>query len=338
MREQYILKRIMSHQNTPELSIAVPLYNEAASLEQFHTRLVTVLRTATIDTYEIIYCNDGSTDATRAIATDIAKADSNVIFLSLSRNFGKENALAAAIRHTSGKAVILIDGDGQHPIDKIPEFIAAWKKGAQVVIGERGHTDGETRSKKFFSRIFYRLFNAVTGQHLDPYATDYRLLDRAVVDAYLELPETDRINRGLIDWLGFDRAYIPIKREKRIAGHATYSFGKLTRLAVNSFVSLSSKPLYTLCYIGFFITIAAFLLGATVFVEQLILHDPLLWRFTGSAMLGILIIFFIGIVLVSQGIASIYIATIYNQVKQRPLFVVDTKNSVGLKDRNGAPS
>jgi dolichol-phosphate mannosyltransferase len=147
----------------------------------------------------------------------------------------------------------------------------------------------------------------------------------------MNLQETNRITRGLIDWLGFEPNYIHFKAKTRLAGRASYSSRKLINLATNSFVSLSPKPLYLFGYLGILITLGAFLLGISVFIEQLILNDPLHWKFTGTAMLGILILFLVGIVLMSQGILSLYISHIHSQSKARPLYVVDYDKSVGIE-------
>lgn len=326
-------KSKMNDSNTPEVSIIVPLFNEAEGIAVFHESLVRVMQAAQCP-YEVVYCDDGSSDNTGDVLRGICDENPNVKLIVLSRNFGKEPALAAGLAQADGEAVILIDGDGQHPVEAIPDFIAAWKNGVQVVIGERSGNDNEAMSKKISSALFYATLATITRQPVDRRATDFRLLDRAVVNEFLKLSETDRITRGLIDWLGFTRAYVPIARKKRIAGTANYSFKKLLHLAIDSLVSLSSAPLYLFCYLGLAITGVAFLLGATVFIEQILLRDPLGWKFTGTALISILILFFVGIIILSQGVASIYIATIYNQVKRRPLYIVDQAKSIGVKPAN----
>ena len=315
----------------PLVSVAVPLYNESAGIAAFHGELHAAIKQATDNSFEIIYCDDGSLDTTATIVRDICASDRHTKLLKLSRNFGKENALSAAIATAEGQAILMLDGDGQHPIAAIPAFIDAWKKGAQVVIGLRTDNDNEGMIKRAGSWLFYSLFNRATGQKLVPGTTDYRLIDRSVQQAFLSLPETGRITRGLIDWLGFERAFIPINRPARTTGTPSYGFRQLVGLATSSFVSLSSIPLYIFGYIGLFITSVAFLLGIAVGVEQIILGDPWHWRFTGSAMLGILILFLVGIILISQGIISLYLSHTHNQTKRRPLYIVDYRGSAGLQ-------
>lgn len=319
----------MPHAALPDISIVIPLYNEAAGLKIFHAELITVLHTLG-RSFEVIYCDDGSLDKTAEIARELHGRDGRIKLVALSRNFGKEYALSAGLEAAQGKAIMMLDGDGQHPIELIPRFIEEWSKGVQVVIGVRSSNSSEGRIRRFNSRAFYRIFNRLTGQKLLPGSTDFRLVDRAVQQAFLKLHETDRITRGLIDWLGFRREYIYFDAKPRMAGDVSYSRRKLVELAANSFVSMSPVPLFMFGYLGVCITFISFVLGVVVFFEQLILNDPLRWHFTGTAMLSILLLFLVGLVLLSQGILSLYISRIHNQSKQRPLFVIDRSRSAGI--------
>ncbi len=310
-----------------QLSIVVPVYNEGAGLAVFHQSLIETLNALGHD-YEIIYCDDGSIDDSAALVQQWHQADQRVKLIKLSRNFGKESALAAGIAAASGAAIITLDGDGQHPVELLPQFVAAWQKGARVVVGIRSNRGAEPQ---LGSRLFYQLFNKLTHQKLIPGSTDYRLIDASVQQAFLELKETDRITRGLIDWLGFERTFIHFTAKPRQTGAAGYDRGKRWQLAANSFVSLTPTPLYLFGYLGVFITGGALLLGGAVFIEQLLLADPLHWKFTGTAMLGILILFLVGMVLMSQGILSLYISHMHTQSKQRPLYVVDYQGSAGIE-------
>ena len=320
----------MSNNAKSLLSIVVPVYNEATGIQAFHANLSEVMAAIVNATYEIIYVNDGSTDATVQAVEELCTGDNQVKLISLSRNFGKENALSAGIAQAKGEAVITLDGDGQHPPKIIPDFVAAWRDGAQVVIGVRDNTAAESGWKNFQSKLFYKVFNRLSEQKLIPGSTDFRLIDRSVQTAFLQLSESDRVTRGLIDWLGFKRQLIAFTPEQRQHGHATYSQRKLMILAVNSFVSLTRTPLYLFGYLGLAITSMSLVLGVSVFFEQLVLNDPLNWNFTGTAMLGILILFLVGIILLSQGILSLYISLLHNQSKQRPLYIVDYKASIGI--------
>jgi dolichol-phosphate mannosyltransferase len=316
------------------ISVIVPIYNEAPGLREFHESLVNSLEQSVNKSYEVIYCDDGSSDTSSDLIKKFRKSNDRVSLIRLTRNFGKENALTAGINIASGQAILMIDGDGQHPVELIPKFIDAWSNGASVVIGVKDSVTDEKYIKSLGSKWFYKLIRKMSGGELQANTTDFRLIDRSVQQAFISLNETNRITRGLIDWLGFEPTYIHFTAKKRIAGTATYSSGKLMKLATNSFVSLSPKPLYIFGFLGVGITLGAFILGLSVFIEQLLLGDPLNWKFTGTAMLGILILFLVGIVLLSQGILSLYISHIHSQSKGRPLYVIDYKKSDGItKDR-----
>lgn len=320
----------MSAHASVRLSVVIPVYNEALGLAAFHDSLMGVLCSLD-EVYEVVYADDGSSDNTAELVRAWHVGDERIKLVRLSRNFGKENALTAGIAAARGEAIITLDGDGQHPVELIPRFVKKWQEGAQVVVGVRTANKNAGWSRRLASRLFYKLFNALTGQKLLPGSTDYRLVDRAVRRAFLELKEPDRITRGLIDWLGFKRSLVHFKANARAAGAARYGRGRLLQLAANSFVSLSPAPLYLFGYLGIFITLGALGLGLAVMIEQLIAGDPWHWKFTGTAMLGILILFLVGIVLLSQGILSLYISHIHNQTKQRPLYVIDHKASVGIE-------
>lgn len=320
----------MSHTSHYLISIVVPIHNEESGLLKFHKSLINVLEQVVENDYEIIYCDDGSTDNTAKLVSEWNHNDPNIKLISFSRNFGKENALTAGIAASNSKAIITIDGDGQHPVELIPKFIETWRTGTQVVIGLRTGNSGASWMKNTGSQLFHKIFNIITGQKLIMGTTDFRLIDASVQEAFLNLKETDRITRGLIDWLGFKRSYIKFNAKHRESGSPSYGFNKLIGLAVNSVASLTPKPLYMFGYLGVFITLMSLLLGISVFIEQLLLGDPLGWKFTGTAMLGILLLFMTGIILMSQGILSLYISHIHNQSKGRPLYVIDYKKSVGI--------
>lgn len=323
------------NKSTSKLSIVVPIYNEAANLIEFNKDLLNEMKQLAslgINDYEIIYVDDGSSDASATIIKDLQKTNSTIKLICLSRNFGKESALAAGIAEACNDAVITIDGDGQHPVDVMPELVAKWQAGSKVVIGVRRNSGAESWVKRQNSRLFYSIFNKLASQKLTPNSTDYRLIDKQVQQEFLKLHESDRLTRGLIDWLGFSPSYVKFDVRMRSHGKATYSQTKLIGLATNSFVSLTTKPLYLFGYLGVAITSSSLILGLSIMVEQLIMGDPLNWNFTGTAMLSILILFLIGLVLISQGIMSLYISTINNQSKNRPLYIIDHQKSSGIKD------
>lgn len=317
------------------ISVVVPVYNESLGLSDFHKSLTAALKQIPAKSYEVIYCDDGSVDTTVVHIKELARHDKRVKLVALSRNFGKENALTAGIAHANGDAVLTLDGDGQHPTDLIPEFVTTWQQGAQVVVGIRTENQGEGWVKRWGSTIFHRMFNSVTGQELLAGSTDFRLIDKEVQQEFLKLHESDRITRGLIDWLGYERQYVYFKANPRQTATPGYGFRKLTKLAINSFVSLSPTPLYLFGYLGVVITGGSLLLGLSILIEQLLLGDPLGWDFTGTAMLSVLMLFLIGIVLMSQGILSLYISHMHTQTKQRPIYVINQKRSINISKDNG---
>ena len=312
-----------------KISFVIPVYNEASGIVGFNKSLEEVVGTI-VPNYEIIYINDGSRDNSVELITGLTNKNRNIKLISLSRNFGKENALSAGIHYANGDAVMMLDADGQHPVELIPEFIQSWLNGNRVVVGVRTTNSNEGFVKKTGSYLFYKSFNKMSGKKLIPGTTDFRIIDKTVSEAFKQLKDSDRVTRGLIDWLGFKTSYIKFKAKSRKTGEPGYSFNKLVKLAMNSYVGFSTTPLYFFGYLGVVISSLSFILGLVVFIEQLLAGDPLHWKFTGTAMLGILIIFLVGILLMAQGILSVYVSMIHNQAKQRPLYVIDFENSIGV--------
>lgn len=316
------------------LSVVVPMYNESEGAELFHNNLLSAVKKAAKESFEIIYVNDGSQDNTLDILTKIARGNKAIRVVSLSRNFGKEIATTAGISVAKGDATIIMDGDGQHPPTLIGDFLAKWQNGAQVVVGVRSSNQKEGFAKKWGSKLFYKLFNSSSGSELIPRSTDFRLIDEAVRIEFLRFTERNRITRGLIDWLGFRRDYITFDAPARIAGKASYNTSQLVKLAMNSFISLSLKPLFFFGWVGVIITILSLLLGTFIVVEQLILGDPMRLNFTGSATLGVFMSFMIGLVLISQSIMATYLSHVHTQAQNRPIFVIDTTHSIGIDPTN----
>jgi glycosyltransferase involved in cell wall biosynthesis len=310
------------------LSIVIPAYNESEVINSFYDQLLLpVLKKNNITDYELLFVNDGSRDDTLKKLQAISNKNSKVKIVNLSKNFGKEIAVTAGIHNAKGDAIIIMDSDGQHPPSLIPEFIKKWNEGAQVVVGVRNSNQKEGVIKKWGSKVFYRLFNATSGAEIVPRSTDFRLIDRVVANEFLKFTERQRITRGLIDWLGFKRTYIEFDSPARMAGEASYKTSQLFKLAMNSFTSLSLKPLFFFGWIGVMITGFSLIIGIFIFIEQFMLGDPLSLNFTGSALLGIFISFLIGIVLTSQGMIAVYLSHVHSQSQGRPLFVIDERES-----------
>lgn len=319
---------------SPVLSIVVPLHNEATGIAEFHASLVKVLK-ALKSNYEIIYCNDGSTDSTQVVIESIAarsKHDGPVMIVALTRNFGKEIATTAGIEHASGQAIIMIDADGQHPVELIPEFIKAWRGGSMVVTGVRTANEREGLVKRHGSKLYYRLLKRLSGGQVTPGATDFRLIDQSVQTQFLRLSERRRITRGLIDWLGYEQYYIPFVAKARMFDSSTYSFGKLASLAIDSLVALSNTPLYITAIIGLIVLPLSIVLGMFMALEMLI-GDPLGLRISGGAFVLIVLLFLVGCLLMSQGILGLYLSHIHAETQNRPLYVVDAARSSSKSSR-----
>lgn len=312
------------------ISVVIPMYNEESGAKIFHETLLLPHLKRETSSYEVIYVNDGSKDNTLKVLQEIARTDKKVKLINLSRNFGKEIAITAGIAHATGNATITMDGDGQHPPASIHDFVAAWKKGAQVVIGIRETNQKEGLVKRWGSKVFYKTFNSLSGATIVPRSTDYRLMDAVVRTEFLKCSERQRITRGIIDWLGFRREFVIFHSPARLAGEASYSTRQLFRLALNSFVSLSLKPLLVLSWLGAFITLFSFCTGGLIVLEQYAFGDPWRLHFTGSALLGIFVSFLVGIVITSMGIVAIYLSHIYEQTQGRPLYVTDPTESINV--------
>lgn len=320
------------------LSLVIPVYNEADGLNRFHyTMLLPQLELLNLH-WEIIYVNDGSSDKSQLQLSEMATQDRRVKVVSLSRNFGKEIAVTAGIFYAHGDALVVMDADGQHPPHYLHEFVDKWIGGGQVVVGIRISNQKEGLVKKWGSKLFYKLFNSTSGFQLVPGSTDFRLLDKSVQSEFIKFQERNRITRGLIDWMGFSRDYVYFHSPARLAGQASYSTRQLLALAMNSFVSLSLKPLFFLMTLGLFVTFAALFFGVFMFIEQFLMGDPLSLNFTGAALLGIFISFLVGIVLMSQGILAVYLSHVHTQALSRPLFIVDVSKSSNLELKLAAES
>jgi len=311
------------------ISIVIPCYNEAPNINSSYKALVQVIKNDPRHTYGLLYVNDGSRDNTLRLLHKLAREDTSVQVLSLSKNFGKEIALAAGLQYAQGDAIIMVDADGQHPAELIPQFIEKWEQGAQVVTGIRKSNQQEGWVKKYGSKLFYRAFNSLTGTELIPGSSDFRLIDKTVQSEFVRMTERNRITRGLIDWLGFNQEYIDFHANARTAGEAGYSFSKLFSLALSSFVSLSPKPLYFSFYLGLIVLPVAIVLGLFSVIEMLV-GDPLGLNITGTAYLVILALFLIGTLLISQGITALYLSHIHAETQNRPLFVIDSASSRSL--------
>ena len=245
-----------------KLSVVIPVYNEAKGFLKFYENMLLPELKKLKLSYEIILVNDGSSDGTLKVLQKLADEDKKVKVLSFSRNFGKEVALTAGLRIASGDAVLTMDADGQQPPKLIPEFIEKWENGAEVVTGVRGKFEKHGLVAKIGSKLFYWILRRLGAKDTVPGSTDFRLMDRVVVDEFNRLTEHGRITRGLVDWMGFKKVYIDYVYGNRLAGKPSYNFKKLFKLAIDSFVSMTTTPLVIFGWFGALITFLSGALGS----------------------------------------------------------------------------
>lgn len=310
----------------------IPVFNEAGGLDHFHKNLVVQLSLIKDMTPEIIYCNDGSTDNSVDVIKRMSQNNHSIKLVSLSRNFGKEIAVTAGIHNATGDALLMIDADGQHPVELISKFIQKWRSGSKVVVGIRTANRGEGGVKKYGSKLFYYFINKVLKIQLTPNATDFRLIDKVVQQDFIAMTERNRISRGMIDWLGYKQDFIKFKAHSRFAGQASYSFKKLFKLGIDTIISLSTSPLYLASYIGVVTLFISTLLGIFMVLDA-ILKDPFGLNITGSAYLTVFLLFLMGILFIFQGIIGLYLSHIHAETQGRPLFIIDRSNSTGLNEK-----
>ncbi len=307
------------------VTIVVPVFNEEGGIRRFlDEQLFPVLLKLPCRT-EIVVVDDGSNDKTiEKIKNCKITKEMNLRILAFSRNFGKEIALTAGIREAGGDAVIMIDADGQHPVEIIPEMILRWQEGAKIVTAIRGRN---TTKHKIASKMYYGMMRMTGNKNIVPGELDFRLIDRVVAEEFNKLTERNRLTRGLIDWLGFKQEFIKVKTKGRIDGRPTYSFKRLLALAGDSMASASRTPLVIFGYIGVFITIVSLFLGLFILIQQYIMGDPLHLDWSGAVAMSVFISFLVGLVLISQAITALYISQIHVESKGRPLYVIDRKKS-----------
>lgn len=312
--------------------MVVPVYNEEEGILDFLDKQLLPVVSDLSYAVEVVVVNDGSRDKTlEEIKKSILKNSKKLRIVSLTKNFGKEIALSAGIKEAQGEAVILIDSDGQHPVEMIPRMILEWEKGAEIVTAVR---DENTTRHKLGSKIYYMVMRMFGNKQVVVGAMDFRLISRGVADEFNKFTERNRLARGLIDWMGVPQTYIKVKTKNRVKGKPTYSAKKLARLTMDSLASTSRTPLLVFGYIGIFITVVSFLFGVFILVQQYILGDPLGLDWSGAVAMSVFVSFLVGLVLISQAMTALYISQIHVEAKGRPLYIIDKKNSYGLKNTN----
>ncbi len=300
-----------------ELSIIVPLFNEEDVLILFYNSLMESMNKIDVS-YEIIFIDDGSSDKTNQILQNLSNKNLNIKFISFTRNFGHQNAIWAGLEYSSGNAVIMMDGDLQHPPELIHQLYEHWDSGYRIVQTVRNDVN-TPKFKKFSSIIFYKFLNMISELPIDNSTADFRLIDRKVVSCLLQFKESDLFIRGLIPWLGFKTKFIHFNVKERLAGQSKYTLVKMLKFAMTGITSFSTFPLKIASYSGILIASLSFLVGLYSIYTKLVFNETVQgWT---SLMVGV---FFIGgIILVSLGILGEYIGKLFLEVKKRPKYLIN---------------
>ncbi len=297
------------------LSVVVPVFNEQEVLAEFHRRLDAVLGTLDLRA-QIIYVNDGSTDGTLEVIGQLAEHDARVTLVDLSRNFGKEIALTAGLDHVDADAVVVIDADLQDPPELIPELVAHWRDGYEVVYAKRTSREGESAAKKLTAFLFYRLIQKMSRVRIPEDTGDFRLLSRRAVHAVCQMREQHRFMKGLFAWIGFPQKAVPYQRAPRHAGTTKWNYWKLWNFALEGITSFSCLPLKVATYVGLASAMGAFAYGVYIVLRTLVLGNPV----AGYPSLLTAVTFLGGLQLLSIGVIGEYLSRMFDESKQRPLY------------------
>lgn len=302
------------------LSIVIPVYNEEQNIKPLLQNLIPVIKSYH---YEIVLVDDGSSDKTVDIIKKEAEKTPNIKLLVFQRNFGHQMALTAGYEHASGDCVITLDADLQDPPNIIPQMIEKWQKGAKIVYAKREKRDVDDSFKKLTAHLFYKYINFLSDSPIPEEVGDYRLVDKSVVDFFNNLPEHSRFLRGLTAWGGFPAEYVLFKREKRFAGETHYTISKMLNFALEGITSFSTKPLRLAIYLGFLTSVFSIFVIVLKSVQHFILNQGD-WL-PGWASLFFAIVFLGGVQLITIGIIGEYVGKIYQEVQNRPKFLIKEK-------------
>ena len=303
-----------------KISIVVPVFNEEENIKEFYKRITSVFLDLKYD-YEIIYVDDGSKDKSVIILNELIKQDSRVKAFLLSRNFGHQIAIICGIDNSTGDAVITMDGDLQHPPELIPELLKDWEDGYEIVQTIRKSTEDASIFKKITSAVYYKIINKISAVHITPGGSDFRLMDREVVEAFKLYKERARFIRGIINNLGFKTKKVEFVAPARFAGSSKFSLKKMMHFALDGITAFSNKPLRIAFYVGLILGFLSLLLLGHVLYSKYIAQDAVL----GWTTLAVSVLFLGGIQLVGIGILGEYIGKVFEEVKQRPLYIVGKK-------------
>ncbi len=308
-----------------KISIVVPMYYEEKVAEECYKRIVKVFEELENYEYEIVFVDDGSKDKTLEILTEIANKDKNAKVISFSRNFGHQAAVQAGLKFVTGDAVVIIDADLQDPPELIKQMIELWENGNEVIYAKRTKRKGESCFKLLSAKLFYQILNGLSSIEIPKDTGDFRLADRKVVDVINSMPEHNKFLRGLFSWVGFKQTPLQYERNERYAGKTKYPLGKMIKLARDGIFSFSTKPLKFVGMIGAFAILVSIAILIYAFVSYIYKLNNLT---AGWTSIMVTITFFAGVQLLSLWIIAEYIARIYEESQNRPIYIIDKKINI----------
>lgn len=310
------------------ISLIIPCYNEEESLKYLYEELNKVSEQMNQYDFEYMFINDGSSDKTLSVIKEYAKQDKRVVYLSFSRNFGKESAMYAGFCNVKGDYVAVMDADMQDPPSLLPEMMKYIESGEYDSVATRRVTrQGEPKIRSFFARQFYKLINKISDADIVDGARDFRLMTREMVDAIIQIGEQNRFSKGIFGWIGYRTKWLPFENVERVAGETKWSFWKLFKYSIDGIINFSQVPLAIASFMGLFFTFIAFVVIIFVMVRKFIWGDPV----SGWPSLVCIITFIGGIQLFCMGIIGQYLSKTYVEVKKRPHYIVGETNSDTVK-------
>lgn len=307
----------------PLVSIVLPAFNEEATLQTTISRISDVMQNLDI-TYEIIVVNDGSSDQTKTVLEDLVKRHTEVKAIHFSRNFGHQIAVTAGVDHAIGDVVVLMDADLQDPPELIEQFLEKWREGYDVVYAVRQKREGESWFKKISAHLFYRVLRAMTDIDIPMDTGDFRLMSREVALTLSAIRERHRFIRGMIAWMGFRQIGVPYERQERFAGESKYPLRKMIRFSIDGITSFSFRPLQFATHVGVFVAFCGFLGMLAVLYEKIFTRNTV----QGWTSLMLVVLFLGGIQLILLGVVGEYIGRIYDEVRGRPMYIVEQRSNL----------
>lgn len=301
------------------ITVLIPLHNEELNIKPLYNRLSKLSDNQPNYGFEFLFVNDGSTDKSLLIVQELQNKDERVSYINLSRNFGKEIAMAAGIDYVDSDALVIIDADMQDPPELVPKMIRYWQQGYSDVYAKRRSREGENWFVKFTSSLFYRVFQFLSDTPIQLDTGDFRLFDKRAIESLKQFRENQRYNKGIFSWIGYKKKEILFDRDKRAYGKTSIGFGKRVNLAINAITSFSTKPLRLAMFLGFFISLGAFIYALVLILRKLFFPVDM----SGYTSIMAVVLLLGGINLFFIGILGEYLGKVYNEVKKRPLYIIE---------------